>query len=135
MGRGSNATPIVDLRNAITAVQSSTGFRPNRLTVGQRVWNAISDSADFINRVNSGQTPGGAAVVQANTLAQILQIDEVLVLQAVENTAQEGDTDVYGFIGGADTGALISYASTSPGLMQASRDVHVCLDRVSGREC
>ena len=43
----------------------------------------------------------------------------MLVLQAIENTAQEGDTDVYGFIGGADTGALISYASTSPGLMQA----------------
>ena len=115
-----NSTPIADLRNAITAVQAITGFRPNRLTLGQRPWNAIIDNPDFISRVSGGQTPGGPAVVAANTLAAILEIDEVLVLSAIENVAQEGAADSLGFIAGNDTGALISYAATNPGLMMPS---------------
>lgn len=116
-----NSTPIKDLRTAMTAVQRTTGFRPNRITMGQMVWDAVADNADFIDRVNAGQTPGGPAVVQASTLAAILGIQQISVIGGVEATSQEGEaTDVLNFIGGGDTGVLVSYASPTPGLMMPS---------------
>ena len=116
----SSSTPIAQMRAGITAVHSTTGFRPNRVTMGQAVWDKLADNADLLDRVNQGQTPGGPAVVQAGALARILEIDQVLIMGGVETTSQEGDTDVQAFIGGTDTGVLVSYVAPNPGIMMPS---------------
>jgi hypothetical protein len=45
-------------------------------------------------------------------------VDEVLVMDAIENTAAEGAANVHAFIGGKH--ALLLYAPASPGLMTPS---------------
>lgn len=112
------STPITDLRTGLDGVESTTGRRPNTLTLGARVWSILQDHPDFVSRVNAGQTPNGPAVVNRESLAVVLEIDEVLVTRAVQNTALEGATDVINYMGGNN--ALLTFKPDSPGLLTPS---------------
>lgn len=109
------STPIEDVRVGKTTVLQSTGFEPNKLTLNQQVWDALVDHPDIVDRVKYGQTPGGPARVTLAAVAALLEIDEILVMKAIENTAKEGATNVHAFIGGKK--ALLCYATPTPGLM------------------
>lgn len=115
------ADPIGDIRNAITTVEESTGFTPNTLTIGKRVFDALEDHPDIVDRIKySGMTgrEGSPARVNSNTLAQLFGLDRVMVMRAIENTATEGATNSHSFIGGKK--ALLSYVAPNPGRMTPS---------------
>ena len=111
------STPIKDIRNEIFTMKENTGYRPNKLTLGARVWACLQDHPDFLDRVQFGY-PGAPAMVSPQLLAQILEIDEVLVAQATQNLAAENATDSFAFVAGKN--ALLTYSNPSPGLMQPS---------------
>ena len=65
-----NSNPIREIRAGISAVHGSTGYRPNTIVLGQKVWDlGLADNPDLIARVNSGQTTGPAITVQGTTLS------------------------------------------------------------------
>lgn len=111
------ATPIEDIRRWKRTVQESTGVRPNVLTVGRAVYDALLDHPDIVGRLDRGQT-SGPAIVMRDALAALFELDEVLVMDAIENTANEGATNSHSFIGGKN--ALLSFRPSSPGLMTPS---------------
>ena len=111
------STPIEDVRQGVRTVQESTGFRPQRMVMGREVYDALLDHPDIVGRLDRGQT-SGTAMVMRDTLAALFEMDEVLVMDAIENTANEGATNVHAFIGGKN--ALLLYAPASPGLMVPS---------------
>lgn len=117
-----NSTPIENVRQAITSVQSTTGFRPNKLIINQTVADVLMDHAEIVDRVKYGQTwaPGGnrMAEVSLDALAALWGLDEVLVAGAVQNTAAEGATESTSFIAGNN--ALLVYAAPAPALMTPS---------------
>ena len=113
-----NSTPIEDIREAKTYVLESTGFEPNKLVIGQRVMDVLIDHPDIIDRVKYGQTQGGPAKANAQVLAQIFELDEVLVMKSIENTAAEAATASHSFIGGKK--ALLAYCAPAPGKMTPS---------------
>lgn len=110
--------PIRVVRQAKQAVLQSTGMMPNKLTLGRPVYDILLDHPDIIDRLKAGQTPGRAAAASAADLARLFEVEEVLVMDAVENTAKEGQTPAHTFIGGKH--ALLSYAPPAPGLMTPS---------------
>jgi hypothetical protein len=112
--------PIGDIRSGKTAVLQSTGFEPNTLVVGQQVMDALVDHPDIVDRIkySGGVGNGNPARVNAATLAQLFELDRVLVSKAIENTALENLTDVHSFIAGKK--ALLCYAAPTPGLMTPS---------------
>lgn len=112
------STPIVDIRAEIFAMKAATGYRPNVLTLSPRVWQVLQDHPDFLGRVNSGQTPGGPAIVNLQTLAAVLELEEVNVAWGVRNTAIEGAAESTDFIVGNH--ALLAYRARRPGLMVPS---------------
>lgn len=112
------SVPLADLRAGIQAVKRRHGFKPNKLILGSDVWTKLVDHPDFVDRLNRGQTPVGPALVNRQQLATILEIDEVVVAEAVVNTAKEGVTNVHAFIAGKH--ALLVYAAPRPGLMVPS---------------
>jgi hypothetical protein len=112
-----DSTPIEDIRKGKRAVQARTGFRPNKLVVGREVYDALLDHPDIVGRLDRGQTTGAAIVMRQN-LAALFELDEVLVMDSVYNSAVEGATDSIGFIGGKS--ALLVYAAPSPGLYAPS---------------
>ena len=112
-----DSTPIEDVRLGKRAVHQRTGFRPNKLVIGREVYDALLDHPDIVGRLDRGQTTGPAIVMRQN-LAALFELDEVLVMDAVENTAVEGASDSFAFIGGKS--ALLVYAAPSPGLYRPS---------------
>tara|TARA_R110002167_G_C12707228_1_gene655173 strand:- start:64554 stop:65543 length:990 start_codon:yes stop_codon:yes gene_type:complete len=108
------STPIEDVRAGVRTVHASTGFRPNRMVMGRTVYDALLDHPDIVGRLDRGQT-SGPAIVMRDALAALFELDEILVMDAIENTANEGATNVHAFIGGDN--ALLLYTPPSPGLM------------------
>ncbi len=116
-----SSLPIENVRQAITLVQSTTGFRPNKMVINQTVADVLLDHAEIIDRVKYGQTwvPGGRmAEASLDALAALWGLDEVLVAGAVQNTASEGTTEATSFIAGNN--ALLVYAPKAPALMTPS---------------
>jgi hypothetical protein len=111
----SAANPIEDVRLAKRTVLESTGFEPNKLVLGRAVYDALVDHPDVIDRLKYGQTPGNPAIANREALAKLFEVDELLVMNAIENTAKEGATNSHAFIGGKK--ALLVYAAPTPGLM------------------
>jgi hypothetical protein len=115
---GATATPIQDIRTAKRTILQSTGFEPNKLVLGRQVYDALLDAPSIIDRVKYGQTGGSAntpAVVNKAILANLFEVGELVVMNAIENTAHEGAANVHSFIGGNN--ALLCYATPTPGLM------------------
>lgn len=112
-----SSTPIEDVRLLKRYVLESTGFMPNALTLGRPVFDALVDHPDIVGRLDRGQTQGPAQV-NKDALAALFEVEEVLVMDAIKNTAKEGQTASHSFIGGKH--ALLSYRPQSPGLLTPS---------------
>lgn len=109
------STPIEDVEDGKSAVLEGSGFEPNVLVVGYPVWRQMKHHPDIVDRVKYGQTAPGPARVTLEAVAALLELDRIMVMKAVENTAAEGATEASAFIGGKK--ALLAYAAPSPGLM------------------
>ena len=110
-----SSTPIEDIASAKLAILKQTGFTPNKLILGAPVVSALLNHPDIIDRVKYGNTPGGPAVVDLSELAKIFKVEEVLQMNAIEETAKEGVATSPDFIGGRK--ALLCYAPSAAGLM------------------
>ncbi len=111
------STPIENVRLAKRFVLEETGFEPNTLTLGRPVYDALLDHPDMVGRLDRGQT-AGAAIVNRAALAALFEVESVQVMNAIRNTAAEGQTAVHRFIGGKH--ALLSYRPPRPGILTPS---------------
>ena len=111
------STPIEDVRAGKRRVHSRTGYRPNKMVLGREVYDILLDHPDIVGRLDRGQT-SGAAMVMKDALAALFEVDEVLVMDAIWNSAVEGAADSLDFIGGKS--ALLLYTPKSAGLMTPS---------------
>lgn len=96
----------------------TNGIKPNKMILGPRVLNALLKHPDILDRLKYGQTPGRAADISMSDLEGLFKIPEILVMEAVENTAAEGAAQNNVFIGGKH--ALLTYAAPNPGIMVPS---------------
>jgi len=110
-----NSDPIGDVRTGIDTILQNTGLMPNVLGISRPVFSALIDHPDIQGRINGGATTSQPSIANRNLLAQIFEVDEVTVGQAIQNTADEGQTADYSFIMGKD--ALLTYRQPSPSIM------------------
>lgn len=108
------STPIEDVRAGRTATKLSGGRRPNVFVCGAQVWDALLDHPDIIGRLDRGQT-SGPAMAMKDSIAALFEVDKILVMDAIQNTANEGATESNAFIGGKH--ALLIYAPARAGIM------------------
>lgn len=105
------STPIEDIHDKQSRIESATGFLPNKLVLNRNVWFDLKNHPDIVDRIK--HTSGDA--VSQQIVAQLLGLDEVLVTSAVRNTAAEGNTASASYIAGDD--ALLVYTPSNPSLM------------------
>jgi hypothetical protein len=110
-----SSTPIENIRMAKRTIRQDTGYEPNTLVLGRVVYDALLDHPEIIDRVKYGQTAGAPADVNDADLAKLFKVQRILVMNAIENTAKEGQAPSHQFIGGAS--ALLCYSTPTPGLM------------------
>jgi hypothetical protein len=111
------STPIEDVRQGKRFVLEETGFMPNLFTCSRPVFDVLLDHADIVGRLDRGQTTG-PAIVARDALAALFEVDRVLVMDSIQNTAAKGQANVHSFIGGLN--AMLSYAPAAPGVMTPS---------------
>lgn len=113
------STPLQDIERGINEILSNTGFLPNTFTMGRGVWSQLKNHPDIVDRIKYGTTDKTTASVTLQSLSNLIAEDipgfRVFVMNAVENTAKEGQTAVHTFIN--RDRALLSYATPTPGLM------------------
>lgn len=112
------STPIVDVRVGKQVVLESTGFMPNTLVLGRKVYDFLCDHPSFLDRIKYGQNNAVPARVTLEAMAALFEVNRVFVMDAIYNTAKKGQTASHAFIGGKH--ALLCYVAPAPGIMVPS---------------
>ena len=113
------STPIEDITNAILFMEQLTGFAPNVITLAPKVYNALKQHPELLDRIK--YTSKG--VLTADLIASILTDEndkpmKVLIARGIQNTAAKGVADAMGYI--YPKAALLAYAAPSPAIMEPS---------------
>lgn len=96
-----NSTPIKDVTNARRTMQlKSGGFKPNTMVVGKEVRDVLINHPDILARLNGGATVSNTALITDAKLAEIFEVENFYVMEAVKNTSVEGVAESNSFIGG-----------------------------------
>lgn len=93
--------------------------KPNKLALGYDAYLALKNHPDILDRVKYASSSQNPARVNENVLAQILEFDEVKVLEATYNSAEEGQEDDMQFICESN-GALMTYTTKNPAIDEPS---------------
>jgi hypothetical protein len=126
-----NSTPIQNVTLAMrTAQLASGGFKPNTLVVGKEVRDILINHPDILGRLNQGSTINNPALVNDGKLAEIFGVENFFVMEAVNNTAAEGLTEVNAFIGGKN--ALLCYTPKATGLMTPAAGMTFAWNNIPG---
>ncbi len=106
--------PIGDIKTAILQIQTATGKRPNKIAFGLEVWNKVSQHPDLLGRVSNRDTQD----LSRDDVARLFEVEEILVGEAIRNTANQGATISNAFLWGKHV--VIGFVDPSPGMMVAS---------------
>jgi hypothetical protein len=108
-----NSDPFTDISNAQTTILQNTGKKPNVLVLGWAVYQALRKHPLVIDRIKFTMQADAADITPA-LLAGAFAVEEVVVSEAVYNSAAEGQAAAMGFIVGKS--ALLCYRPKAPGL-------------------
>ena len=127
-----NSTPIEDVESGFSSIVSSIGMMPNKAVVGYQVFSALKNHPDILDRIKGMASPTSPAVVTANAIAALFNVDALLVGIQIENTGAEGATDTTAYIWGKHL--LLAYVAAGASLMTPSAGyVATYLNRVIER--
>lgn len=113
-----NSDPIDDVEVGIESVRSKIFLPANTLILGQQVYNKIKHHPDIIERVKYS----GFGKVTADILAELFDVDRVIIGAAGRNTAVEGQTDSLDYIWGKH--AWLAYITPRPAKNSVSFGYH-----------
>jgi hypothetical protein len=111
-----SSDPVGDIRTAKRTISQSVAVFPNKLIMGEIVFDKLINHPDLIDRIKYTQLATVAGMEQA--LAAVLGVDQILVGAAIYNSNNEGQTGSYSAI--VDDDALLIYTPPSPGLFVPS---------------
>lgn len=106
--------PITDIETGKETILQNTGFEANTLVMDYKVWRQIKHHPDFVDRFKYTSSES----ITTEMVAQVLELERVLVVKSIKNTAAEGVTAAYSFM--ADKDALLCFVNPTPGLLQPS---------------
>jgi hypothetical protein len=126
-----NSTPITDVTTARRAMQlTSGGYKPNTMVVGKEVRDILINHPDILARLNGGATVSNTALVTNAKLAEIFEVENFYVMEAVKNSGAEGLAESNAFIGGKH--ALLTHTPSSAGLMTPAAGLTFAWNSISG---
>lgn len=91
---------------------------PNVLALGVEAYEALKNNPDLLDRVKYSGSTANPATVNANVIAQLLEIERVVVLNSTYNKGALGVTDM-DFVCDSKA-ALLAYANPTPAIDEPS---------------
>ena len=107
--------PIAVINNVITDMKRRTRRKPNKIALGALVYDALKIHPDVLERVKYTGTTANPAKVNEQVLAQLFEVDQVVVLESTYNAAGDGETENMQFICDPK-GILVCYAPPAPSI-------------------
>ena len=102
-------SPLADVNQAIDNVHYANGMKPNKVTFGVEGWDSFRRDSTVRNLIFGTNNGGGYPSTQQ--VADLLNVEQVLVGGAFYNTADEGQAEALSSIWGDNV--LIAYCSMS----------------------
>jgi hypothetical protein len=90
-------------------IGSKTGYMPNKLVLGADLYRVLKNHPAVVERIKYTQR----GIVTTDILAELFDVEEILVPYGVYNSAEEGVTPSYNYIIGRKS-ALLAYAAPAP---------------------
>ena len=126
-----NSTPLTDVTTARRTMQlTSGGFKPNTMIVGKEVRDILVNHPDILARLNGGATVTNTALITDAKLAEIFEVENFYVIEAVKNGAVEGAAEANAFIGGKN--ALLVHTPRSAGLITPAAGMTFAWNNIPG---
>ena len=126
-----NSDPIDAVTLARRTVQlGSGGFKPNTMVVGKEVRDKLINHPDVLARLNGGATVTNTALVTDAKLAEIFEVENFYVMEAVKNSSVEGVAESNAFIGGKH--AMLCYTPSNAGLMSPAAGLTFAWNNLEG---
>ena len=113
------STPIEDVQTEIRAIEQNTGLSPNRLVLGRKAFDDLTNHPDILDRIKYSSSPGSPAMANEAALAALFGVERVLVARASRDTSADGTAASNSFIANTRS-ALLVYAAPTPGIMTPS---------------
>ena len=114
-----NSDPIKFIADQKLEMHGQTGRMPNKLAIGANVFNALRQHPGILDRVKYGGSTANPASVTKNVLAQLFEVDELVVMMSIYNQAKQGAEADMSFIGDPNA-LLLAYATNSPAVDEPS---------------
>lgn len=111
--------PVSLFDTLCTEIERDTGRRPNRLGLGKEVFHALKNHASIIERVKFGGTTNNPATVNEHVLAELLNLEKVVVFSSIYNKAALGKTEDMSYICDPKA-AILAYATDTPAIDEPS---------------
>jgi hypothetical protein len=110
-----NATPIDDVEGAVLKVYDNTGMWPNAIVFNRKVFRKLRLCDQILDRISSqgSGSPVKASDITPQQLAQVFDLDYVLVAGGSKNTATEGQTATPGQIWDSEYAMVARIATTN----------------------
>jgi hypothetical protein len=106
--------PVTDIVTGKRTIKTNTGFTPNTLLLGGEVWDKLKEHPDIIERFKHTQK----GILTKDLIAQVFEIERIIVADAVYATNEEGGTGAYAQIFGKN--ALLCYSAPKPSVLMPS---------------
>lgn len=103
--------PVEFIDTQRDALGSATGFDPNTLVLGRDAYRVIRNHAEVKDRIKYTQR----GIVTPDLLAELFEVENVVVPGSVKNSAQEGAADAIDFIVSRKD-ALLVYSAPEPAI-------------------
>ena len=126
-----NSTPISDVTAGRRTMQlKSGGFKPNTMVIGKEVRDVLINHPDILARLNGGATVTNTALITDAKLAEIFEVENLYVMEAVKNGAVEGLAESNAFIGGKN--CLLVHTPRASGLMTPAAGLTFAWNNIPG---
>lgn len=111
------STPIVDWRTGKRTIRRLIARSPNVGILGDLTYDVLADHPSLLDRVKYGASSDNPAAVTLNLLAQLWELDEVLVGTSIYTSDAEGTAEAsVTYTANWDDDALLLYRPSSPSI-------------------
>lgn len=91
-----NSDPIGNVETG----KAACFLEPNTMVIGGQVWRKLKHHPQILDRITGGATAGDAAIVRPQLVADIFEVDRLLIGKAKYNSANKGQTASYTYLWG-----------------------------------
>jgi hypothetical protein len=96
--QGATSDPIANVDTA----KAACFLDPNTMIMGKEVWNQLKRHPAILDHIKGGATTDRPSLVTLELVAEIFELDRVLVGSAKYNSANKGATASYSYVWGKD---------------------------------